>query len=99
MPVNFNDNHQFSLSVAVATDGKNFGQKKPKTFWFNSVRCAELFLMEQGHRQKSKARVGNGERLLAYLGGSAVVKERKKRAPNRSYLARLRSEGGVPLPA
>ena len=99
LPVNFSDNHQFNLSVAVVTDGKNFGQKKPKTFWFDSVRCAELFLMEQGHCQKSKARVGNGERLLAYLGGSAVVKERKKRAPNSSYLTRLRSEGSVPLSA
>lgn len=97
LPIRFNDDHQFNLSVAVVTDGKNFGQKKPKTLWFNSIRCAELFLMEQGHCQKSKAVIGNGERLLAYLGGSAVVKKRKKRAPNISYLAHLGSAGGVPL--
>ena len=89
LPIQFNADHQFSLSVSVVADGKNFGNKKPKTFWFNSVRCAELFLMERGHCKKSDAVIGNGERLLAFLGGSEVVKARKKRAPNTAYLARL----------
>jgi hypothetical protein len=89
LPIKFNDDHQFSISVKVATEGRNFHKKKPKTVWFNSARCAELFLIEKGEFKKSSATIGNGERLLAYLGGGEVVKARKKRAPNRAYLGRL----------
>jgi hypothetical protein len=91
LPVVFNDDHQFSLSIKVATDGRNFGNKKPKQTWFNSARCAELFLMANGDIKPAVSTIGNGERLLAYLGGIEVVKSRKKRAPNKSYLARLGS--------
>lgn len=91
LPIQFNADHQFSLSIRVATDGRNFGNKKPKQTWFNSVRCAELFLMANGDSKTSDSTIGNGQRVLAYLSGAEVVKARKKRAPNRSYLARLES--------
>ena len=79
LPIQFNGDHQFSLSVSVVTDGKHFGNRKPKTFWFNSVRCAELFLMDQGLALKgASTQVGSGERLLGYLGGPEVIKSRKK---------------------
>jgi hypothetical protein len=98
LPISFNADHQFSVSIAVVTDGKNFGNKKPKSFYFNSVRCAELFLMEHGHTSKTSSKtIGNGERLLAYLGGTEVVKARKKRAPNKAYLARLAQNPEMPL--
>lgn len=89
LAIEFNDDHQFALSIKVATEGRNYDKKKPKTIWFNSVRCAELFLMANGDCNDSSATIGNGERLLAYLGGLEVVKTRKKRAPNMNYLARL----------
>ena len=97
LPIQFNEDHQFNLSIAVVTEGKNFGNKKPKTFWFNSVRCAELLLMENGHCKDSDAVIGSGERLLAYLGGPEIVKARKKRAPNKSYLERLAVDGQIPV--
>ena len=90
LPIQFNEDHQFSLSVCVTTDGKNFGNKKSKTFWFNSVRCAELFLMEHGHSKSSDAVIGNGERLLAYLGGTEVVKARKKVSRRSLHISRPR---------
>jgi hypothetical protein len=89
LPIQFNDDHQFSLSVSVVMDGKNFGNKKPKKFCFGSVRCAELLLMEHGYCKKSNGVIGNGERLLAFLGGAEVVKARKKRSPNKTYAARV----------
>jgi hypothetical protein len=91
LPIAFNGDHQFSLSIKVATEGKHFGKKKPKQTWFNSVRCAELFLMANGDIEPAISTIGNGQRLLAFIGGPEVVKARKKRAPNRSYLARLES--------
>jgi hypothetical protein len=91
LPIQFNEDHQFSVSIKVATDGRNFGSKKSKQTWFNSVRCAELFLMANGDIQPAISTIGNGERLLAFIGGQEVVKTRKKRAPNKSYLARLGS--------
>jgi hypothetical protein len=75
----FNEDHQFSLSVPVYEDGKNFGQQKAKTCWFNSVRCAELFLILHGHAKGTRhdpTPIGNGERLLMFLGGREVVKKR-----------------------
>jgi hypothetical protein len=85
LPITFNDDHQFNLSISVATDGKNFGQKKPKTVWFNSVRCAELFLIEHGYCKSVEAPVpiGNGVRLLAFLRGSDVARVGKRRRPSR----------------
>jgi hypothetical protein len=68
LPVVMNEDHQFNLSVDVVIGGKNFGKKKAKTFWFNSVRCAELFLMQHGYcRHKSLKPIGSGERLAAYF--------------------------------
>lgn len=77
----FNEDHQFSLSVPVYEDSRNFGKQKAKTCWFGSVRCAELFLMLHGHCEGAdkKTPIGNGERLLVFLGGTEVGKERKKR--------------------
>jgi hypothetical protein len=70
-----NEDHQFNLSVDVVIGGKNFGKKKAKMFWFNSVRCAELFLMQNGYcRHKSLKPIGSGERLLSYLDGPNVTK-------------------------
>jgi hypothetical protein len=95
LPIKFNEDHQFSLSIRVATEGKHFGKKKPKQIWFNSVRCAELFLIANGDIKPAASTIGNGERLLAFIGGPEVVKARKKRAPNQSYLARLESADGL----
>ena len=89
LPITFNDDHQFCLAVKVVTKGKHFGKERPKAAWFNSVRCAELFLTEQGLIPVSKATFGDGARLLRYLGGDEIVKSRKKRAPNKAYLAKL----------
>jgi hypothetical protein len=77
----FNEDHQFSISVPVYEEGKNFGKQKSRTCWFGSVRCAELFLMLHGHCKGAdkKTPIGNGERLLMFLGGTDVVKTRKKR--------------------
>jgi hypothetical protein len=77
----FNEDHQFSLSVPVYEDGRNFGKQKAKTCWFGSVRCAELFLILHGHCKGTdkKTPIGNGERLVMFLGGAEVVKGRKKR--------------------
>jgi hypothetical protein len=75
----FNEDHQFSLSVPVYEDGKNFGKQKPKACWFNSVRCAECFLILHGHAKGNRhdpTPIGNGERLLMFLGGREVVKKR-----------------------
>lgn len=75
----FNEDHQFSISVPVYEEGKNFCKQKPKTCWFNSVRCAELFLILHGHAKDTRhdtAPIGNGERLLAFLSGREVVKKR-----------------------
>jgi hypothetical protein len=92
--IQFNTDHQFNLSIKVVTEGKHFGKRKPKQIWFNSVRCAELFLMANGDikplRRCEEPTIGNGQRLLAYLGGPEV-KARKKRGPNKSYLANLAS--------
>jgi hypothetical protein len=80
--VAFNEDHQFSISVPVYEEGKNFGNQRSKVCWFNSVRCAEVFLILYGHakgNRHDKTPIGNGERLLAFLGGTEVVKERKKR--------------------
>lgn len=44
--VDFNEDHQFSISLPVTVKGKNFGKSKSKTVWFNSVRCANLALLE-----------------------------------------------------
>ncbi|SRR6266436_7601548 len=93
LPIQFNDNHQFPLKIEVATDGKHFGKKTTKTFWFNSVRCAELALTEVGEVKVSDESFGNGMRLLAFIGGDEIVKtRRKKRAPNKSYLAKFASK-------
>jgi hypothetical protein len=93
LPIEFNPNHQFSLTIEVVTKGRSFEKKIPKQFWFNSVRCAEIFLMERGECQESSAVIGDGTRLLAFLGGAEVVKARKKRDANRSYLERLAKTG------
>jgi hypothetical protein len=80
--VAFNEDHQFSLSVPVYEEGKNFGQKKPKTCWFNSVRCAELFPILHGHAEDSTHNsepIGSGLRLLTFLGGKEIVKPRLNR--------------------
>jgi len=84
--ITFDENHQFHLSVPVAEDGRNFGNKKPKMFWFNSVRCAEIFLIEHGHAKgKSNPEpIGSGERLLEFLGGKAIVKSRKQKRQRAS---------------
>lgn len=88
LPIQFNSDHQFSISISVVTDGKHFGQKKPKTMWFNSVRCAELFLLGEDRKKfESAAIIGNGERLLLHLGGTEVVKLRRKSGPSRRSLA------------
>jgi hypothetical protein len=79
--VAFNEDQQFSLSVPVCEDGRNFGKQRAKMCWFGSARCAELFLMLHGHCKGTdrKTPIGNGERLLMFLGGADVVKTRKKR--------------------
>jgi hypothetical protein len=98
LPIHFNADHQFSLSVRVdVKKGRNFGKAKLKPFWFNSVRCAELFLMEHGLCRKQCDPIGDGTRLASFL-GMATPKERKKREPNRAYLAGLALKGSVSLP-
>lgn len=90
-PITFNENHQFLLTIKTATKGKHFSKEKLKPFWFNSVRCAELFLTERGLVKVSDEPYGNGARLVRYLDGEVVTKARKRRSPNRSYLGRLAS--------
>lgn len=79
LPLEFNAEKQFSLQIPVLIEGKHFGQKKARTFWFNSVRCAELFLMEHGYCRGNKAAIGNGERLLLFLGGPEITRARINR--------------------
>jgi hypothetical protein len=69
MALEFAADKQFSLQIPMVIEGKHFGKKTVRTFWLNSVRCAELFLMENGYCKVSKAAIGNGERLLSFLGG------------------------------
>ncbi|MDP9160715.1 MAG: hypothetical protein M3O09_10885 [Acidobacteriota bacterium] len=78
--IQLNDDHQFALSIVVAVNGKNFGNKKPKTFVFNSVRCAELFLMQHGYCKDLKAAIGSGERLLAFMDGAAKKPSQSRRS-------------------
>jgi hypothetical protein len=79
LPLEFNAEKQFSLQIPVVIEGKHFGKKTVRTFWFNSVRCAELFLMENGYCKGSKASIGNGERLLSFIGGPEITKTRTSR--------------------
>jgi hypothetical protein len=81
LPLEFAADEQFSLQIPVVIEGKHFGKKTVRTFWFNSVRCAELFLMENGYCKVSKAVIGNGERLLSFPGGP--------RSPRLAYPADL----------
>lgn len=52
--IDFNEDHQFSVSFPVLTKGKNYGQHKLKTVWFNSVRCANLCLLELTRSEKNR---------------------------------------------
>jgi hypothetical protein len=52
--IDFNEDHQFSVSFPVKTEGKNFGKHKLKIVWFNSVRCANLALLELTRKQTGK---------------------------------------------
>jgi len=104
----FNEDHQFSLSVPVYEEGKNFGKQKPKTCWFNSVRCAELFLILHGHAKGTRhdsTPIGNGERLLMFLGGPEIVKARNRRsleykqAQMQKRITNVLPTGSEPIPA
>jgi hypothetical protein len=44
--VDFNEDHQFTISLPVVTKGKNFGKPQTKQVTFNSVRCANLTLLD-----------------------------------------------------
>ena len=100
----FNEDHQFSISVPVYEGGRNFGNQRSKLCWFNSVRCAEAFLILHGHakgNRHDKTTIGNGDRLLAFLGGSEVVKERKKRGSleyKQAQMMKCNPSHCLPLP-
>ena len=70
-PVDFNGDHQFTVPIRVA----KYGGPKTKHFTFNSIRCAELFLIEQGLCDKSAEPIGNGLRLAGYLGAAQDLKK------------------------
>ena len=44
--VDFDEDHQFTISLPVVTKGKNFGKPQNKQVTFNSVRCANLTLLD-----------------------------------------------------
>ena len=44
--MDFNEDHQFPISLPVVTKGKNFGKPQTKQVTFNSVRCANLTLLD-----------------------------------------------------
>jgi hypothetical protein len=79
LPLEFSADKQFSLQIPVLIEGKHFGQRKARTFWFNSVRCAELFLMENGYCKGNKSAIGSGERLLLFMGSPEIAKARASR--------------------
>ncbi len=80
-----NADHQFSLTVDVIIDGKHYGKKKAKTFWFNSVGCAELFLMQHGYC-RSGAVIGSGERLREYCNRGEAQGEETSRTKVKRLL-------------
>jgi hypothetical protein len=43
--VDLNDDHQFTISLPVVTKGKNFDKASAKQVTFNSIRCANLTLL------------------------------------------------------
>jgi hypothetical protein len=79
LPLAFNLDKQFSVQIPVLIEGRHYGEKKPRTFWFNSVRCAELFLMAHGYCKGSETAIGNGERLVSFLSGPEITQPRKNR--------------------
>jgi len=52
--VDYDDNHQFALSLPVVTEGRNYGKARAKQVTFNSVRCANLTLMQLARRERNE---------------------------------------------
>jgi hypothetical protein len=89
LPV-FDQHHQFMLSAKISVKNRNFGREFSKQLTFNSVRCAELFLMKDGEAVKTDAPIGDGTRLAAYLG---IATPDKKAAAIKKQSVRLCKAG------
>jgi hypothetical protein len=52
--IDFDEDHQYSISLPVVTKGKNYGKHKVKPVTFNSMLCGNLALLELTRTESSK---------------------------------------------